>query len=140
MLDWRRYRLASQLSDDAARLYFALRWTDDLLQRLELPVHDVPIRDLEVQLDRAYWATRPPERLFDLTPREVLDGQVPHPAHASRIDGADLRWPLRLLAVHDDVLVLDGLHRLARAHRAGVATLPCVWVSPQDLGPDRSGA
>ncbi len=128
MSDWRLHRLASQLPADVAAVYFSLRWTDDQLRALEVPIDTLAVAKLTHHLDFAYWASRPPTRIFDLTPNEVLSNPDVHPAHTARIAEADLRWPVRMIRIHDTNLILDGLHRLARAAKEGVASLPCSWV------------
>jgi len=62
----------------------------------------------------------------------VLDYDEPDPI---RVDAADLTAPA--LVVWDEEIdkfvVVDGLHRLARAVREGVQRLPCKFVSDIDL-------
>ncbi|MCB9677410.1 MAG: hypothetical protein H6737_20045 [Alphaproteobacteria bacterium] len=110
-------RLADQLPAEVAEVYFALRWTDESLHALGGDVRSVPVAALEPHLDLAYWASAPPERIFDLRPRDVLADPARFPGHTARIDAAELRWPLRVAEIEGMTLVLDGLHRLAQAVR-----------------------
>ncbi|MEZ4320405.1 MAG: hypothetical protein R3F61_23195 [Myxococcota bacterium] len=94
----------------------------------------VSVAELEPHLDLAYWASAPPDRVFDLAPRAVLEDPGMHADHAARIDAAEVRWPIRLVDIGGFTMVLDGLHRLARAVRDGVVRVPVVWVGVEELG------
>jgi hypothetical protein len=82
-----------------------------------------PVAALAPLLDLPVWASAPPERIFDLVPRDVMRDPSLHPAHHARIVSADLRWPLHATRLDDRWIVLDGFHRLARAVLEGRAEM-----------------
>ncbi len=88
---------------------------------LELPVHSVPLAEVEDELDYAYcwFKTKHP------TPREVA-------RHARLIYQADLSHPIILSSRG---LVMDGVHRIARAWLEGRSTIEAVRFK-QDPAPD----
>jgi hypothetical protein len=74
-----------------------------------LRVYDVPLRDI-AEIDEPYW--------FDATDgvascRAVMD-------HAQHVAAADLTYPVLLCA---QGRVLDGMHRIMKAHGAGQAAI-----------------
>ena len=89
-------------------------WDNRQIRAVEAPVSEMPVAELRWLLDVPIWSSRPPEPLFDLRPREVLDHPERHPRHAQRIREADLEHPLQLLDYKGRWVVLDGLHRLVR--------------------------
>lgn len=92
---------------------------------LEIPVTEIDIAELQWHFDEPLWSSRPPEPLFDLTPREVLAEPSAYPHHTRRIRTAALEFPLDLFPYGGRWVVLDGLHRLARLVSDGA---PCARV------------
>jgi hypothetical protein len=121
-------------------------WHNPDVWALDTPTTNMEIADLLWLLDLPLWSSRPPEPLFDLRPRDVLDHPTSHPLHAQRVQVADLLFPLELLHYRGRWVVLDGLHRLARlvdngAHSARVrchpsSAFPRPPLLPLQLGPD----
>ena len=77
----------------------------------ELPVQDVLTQDLMHHLDRRMWKTGDGER-----PAISNDDAW----HARKTEAADLKYPIIL---HPDGSILDGAHRLKKAHVHGVKTV-----------------
>ena len=94
-------------------------WNNARLHALELPSETVPVDALTWILEHPIWSSKPPAPLFDLRPSDVIAEPHAHPEHARRIDEADLRWPLLVHELNGRLVVIDGLHRLARAQQAG---------------------
>lgn len=90
----------------------------------ELPVAERSVSELDWMMDDPCWSMpdEPP-----LTPRMVLADMDRYPAHARRIRAADLTLPLLLRPLEpggSELVVIDGVHRLARAVLDGRATVP----------------
>jgi hypothetical protein len=122
--------MASSLTPDPLRgIWPDFDWENERVWAVEAPTGEMAVSDLAWLLDLPLWSTRPPEPLFDLRPRAVLEDQAQHAGHAQRIATADLQYPLDLFEVNGRWVVLDGVHRLARltqdgARRAAVRCLP----------------
>ncbi|MBL4684844.1 MAG: hypothetical protein JKY37_09665 [Nannocystaceae bacterium] len=50
--------------------------------------------DRKRHLDLAFWSSRPPEPLFDLVPRHVINDSTINVVHARRIEQAGMTFPL----------------------------------------------
>ena len=108
-------------------------WRNARLWGLDVPVQSMAVAELVWILDHPIWSTRPPEPRFDLRPLDVLADPEAHASHARRIAEADLALPLLVHAHQERLVVLDGLHRLARAQRDGVTSLPAKRVTREQL-------
>lgn len=60
----------------------------------------------------------------------VLEYDNPDPV---RVDKADLSAPILVHKLGNELVAVDGLHRLAKAVRDGVETLPGKWVTDEML-------
>jgi hypothetical protein len=92
-------------------------WDRERLWSLDLPVTRVPVTDLDWHLDLPMWAFE--GRPFVLTPREVAQNPQAFGEQYARTQAADPRFPLHLLERPGRLTVLDGMHRLLRAHLQG---------------------
>lgn len=93
-------------------------WSHDALWRLELPVDTLPVAKLAWQLELPWW--RHGERVFAISPAEVLREPTRDPAQFDRILAADLAYPIDLTLRRGRLIVLDGVHRLAKAMLLGL--------------------
>ena len=108
-----------ELPEALASICVDFDWDNRKVWSLATPAELWPMRSLAWHLDLPFWSTRPPEPLFDLCPRVVLDTPALHPYHDARIDRAETQYPLEVMWSADRPVILDGLHRLARLHRLG---------------------
>ena len=101
-------------------------WEVERLWKLaaDLPIKHVPLSTLS-DLDRVGWYGQP-SNAGHLTLREVAE-------HARRIQEADLEYPIILSA---EGHLLDGFHRLAKAHLLGMSEIAAVQFS-ENPEPDR---
>ncbi|MCA9575452.1 MAG: hypothetical protein KC668_08445 [Myxococcales bacterium] len=104
---------------DIAELYFDFDWDRRKVWALSITPEPLPRSALEWHLDLPFWSSRPPEPLFDLQPRRVIDDPTYHAAHERRIALADMSFPIDVMEHRGRLCVMDGLHRLARAVREG---------------------
>jgi hypothetical protein len=77
------------------------------------PIQQVPVADLEPQLDKKMWRVKKQA----VAPRQVLVRPELSLRDSKKISDADLSYPILLWDKDNDVL--DGLHRLARATKQG---------------------
>ena len=99
--------------------YFRCRWDNESLWKLDLPISELPLRELVWHLDLPFWASDPPERIFDVVPRDVLGAPEAHPVRTARMERAQVAWPLHVTRFGTRIVILDGIHRLARLVRDG---------------------
>lgn len=98
------------------------RWTApdrdvEALWALELEPERMAIGKLIWHLDTPLWAFD--DKPWQLTPRQVLRQPFRHERHYRRIRAAKLMFPLEITRYRGRWLILDGLHRLAKAHEDG---------------------
>lgn len=105
-------------------IFFEFLWVKERVWDLPTPASSCPVEDLHWHLDLPIWSTDPPQPLFDLSPRQVLNSPLEFPRHTPRIEAADLRFPLELFRNSERWVIIDGYHRLARHVTAGSATIP----------------
>ena len=93
--------------------YFELKWPDNLWQ-LGGAKKKEPISRFLWHMDLPFWATSPPDSIFDLSPNMVLDGPCEFREHYLRIESADTQYPVIVCKFGNLDVILDGLHRLAK--------------------------
>jgi hypothetical protein len=103
------------LMPDAVRAVFPPdRWQLEKLWALDLKVEPVEIADLVWIFDLPLWQLDG-ER-FKVTPNQVAETPMNFRAHYQRVMDADLDHPINLVAYRGRLVVLDGIHRLLKAH------------------------
>lgn len=70
---------------------------------------------------------------FQVSPWAVLAQPSSHPEHWRRINQADLAHPLHVLRRRRRWLILDGIHRLAKAELLARDQIDVLALSPTDL-------
>ncbi len=80
----------------------------------------MPTRELSWHLDVPLWSSTIDEPLFDLRPRDVLNDPRRYPEQWLRLRTANLNHPLDLMWTTDRLVILDGIHRLARLAYEGI--------------------
>ncbi|MDH5671190.1 MAG: hypothetical protein OEZ06_03520 [Myxococcales bacterium] len=97
------------------------RWDVTKLWTLDTEAEEVPTAELWWCLELCVWPSAPPERLFDLSPSEVLREPERYPRSMARIFAADLSYPLELYDYRGRFVLIDGYHRLARLRLEGAS-------------------
>ena len=90
------------------------RWQLEKLWALELKVEPVEIGDLVWMFDLPLWQLN--GQRFKVTPNQVAETPMNFRAHYERVMNADLDFPINLVAYRGRLVVLDGIHRLLKAH------------------------
>ncbi|MFI5709103.1 hypothetical protein [Kribbella sp. NPDC051620] len=89
-------------------------WQLGKLWALDLRVEPVEVADLLWMFDLPLWQLNG-ER-FKVTPNQVAATPMNYRPHYERVMDADLDFPIHLVAYRGRLVVLDGVHRLLKAH------------------------
>jgi hypothetical protein len=89
-------------------------WQLGKLWALDLKVEPVEVADLLWMFDLPLWQLNG-ER-FKVTPNQVAATPMNFRPHYERVMNADLDFPIHLVAYRGRLVVLDGVHRLLKAH------------------------
>lgn len=90
------------------------RWQIEKLWALDLKVEPIEVADLIWMFDLPLWQLNG-ER-YKVTPNQVTATPMNFRPHYERVMEADLDFPIHLVAYRGRLVVLDGVHRLAKAH------------------------
>lgn len=115
------------------------------LWAIDIPVEEIPITDIEYNLDIPYLDKEGTDD-WNLTPRMLIENLDQEPSHAKDIDATDLKYPIDLYFHDGKWIILDGVHRFAKAIILGHQTIKIRRVSEnivlrvkrkRDLSPSR---
>jgi hypothetical protein len=99
------------------RYWYAFDWNVEALWALDLPVERLAFAVLEWHLDVPLW---PYENVpYSLRPRDVLKSPYRYALEYRRTQEASLVFPLEVTWFSGRWLILDGIHRLLKAHELG---------------------
>ena len=100
------------------------------LGALALPVVDFEIKDLIWNFDLPIWGKD--GESWNLTPWDVINKVLGSESQWRRVVGADVEYPILIMKKNDKWLIVDGVHRLVKAHIMGQKTISAKIVT-QDL-------
>jgi hypothetical protein len=100
--------------------YFGFKWDSRKVWTLPVTSEMIARAELNWHLSLPFWSVEPHKIQFNLSPLEVLRNPEAHPEHFARILQADLRYPIDTMWNVDRFIILDGMHRLARAYRESI--------------------
>lgn len=106
--------LVAMMPETLREVFPPYRWQLAKLWELDLKVEPVEIADLVWMFDLPLWQLEG-ER-FKVTPHQVAETPMNFRAHYQRVMDADLDFPINLVAYRGRLVVLDGVHRLLKAH------------------------
>jgi hypothetical protein len=106
--------LVAMMPEALREVFPPYRWQLAKLWELDLKVEPVEIADLVWMFDLPLWQLEG-ER-FRVTPHQVAETPMNFRAHYQRVMDADLDFPINLVAYRGRLVVLDGVHRLLKAH------------------------
>ncbi|MEU4197291.1 hypothetical protein AB0E69_35705 [Kribbella sp. NPDC026611] len=106
--------LVAMMPDPLREVFPPYHWQLAKLRELDLKVEPVEIADLVWMFDLPLWQLDG-ER-FRVTPHQVAETPMNYRAHYQRVMDADLDFPVNLVAYRGRLVVLDGIHRLLKAH------------------------
>lgn len=98
---------------------FDFDWDSKKVWALDLPTVQMDIEDLVWHFDIPFWDKDNTDD-WNLTPWEVIGGADNAKGHRDRISKADLSHSIDIMKNKGKWLILDGLHRLVKAHTLGM--------------------
>jgi len=93
-------------------------WDEEKIWKLELPVVEMDIKELVWHFDVPFWPNDSDER-WAVSPWDVINKSEGTNNEQSKMQKADLSYPIDIFENKSKWLVLDGLHRLAKAYKQG---------------------
>ncbi len=70
---------------------------------------------------------------YSVTPREVLEEPAKFPKESNRIIRSSLEYPLEIFQNKSKVMILDGVHRFAKAWQAGQEKIYSRWIPEAEI-------
>ena len=111
------------------RYWYSIDWDVETLWGLDLPVSSLSINSLIWHMDVPLWPYQGQD--YSVTPSEVLNAPTKFAVEYNRIQAADLDFPLEVYFHLNRWMILDGVHRLAKAPQLGVSEMQVRHV-PED--------
>lgn len=108
-------------------------WEDEKIWALDLSVIEMNITDLIWHFDAPFWPNDNGER-WAVTPWDVINQKERTLNERKNIENADLKYPLDILKNKGRWLILDGIHRLAKAYKQGCVKIK-VRIIPREKLP-----
>ncbi len=98
---------------------FDFDWDSKKVWALKIPTVSMPIKHLLWHFDIPFWEKQHTNN-YNLTPYQVIEHPTKHPLHYNKIKRARLKYPIDIMKNKGRWLILDGLHRLTKAHMQGL--------------------
>ncbi len=93
-------------------------WEEKKIWALELPVIEMNITDLIWHFDAPFWPNDDGER-WTVTPWDVIHQKKGTTKEQKNVEKSDLNYPIDIIKNKERWLILDGIHRLVKAHKQG---------------------
>jgi hypothetical protein len=100
-----------------AKYWYSIDWEVETLWALDLPVEQFSIALLKWHMSVPVWPDGTAD--YSTTPDQVLADPPRHAVEYKRIQQADLDYPIEVYFHHGRWMILDGIHRLAKAIEQG---------------------
>ena len=111
---------------------FNFSWDEPKVWKLNVPIEEMDIRELEWHFNIPFWWTK--GGYYNFKPIWVIEKPDKYPERNKRIMKSNLKYPLDVMFWKDRWLLLDGLHRLVKAKMIGQKTVK-VRKIPQEVIP-----
>jgi hypothetical protein len=98
------------------QVWYAFDWNAEDLWALDLKAERFPLARLEWMLDIPAFGFE--GRDYCLSPREVLRQPYRYASEYQRVVAADLVFPIEIIWLRGRWVILDGVHRMMKAHEA----------------------
>ncbi|MGV8084625.1 MAG: hypothetical protein ACP5N9_00025 [Candidatus Bilamarchaeum sp.] len=109
-------------------------WEEEKLWALDLPKEEMDIEELLWHFDAPFWTDDNSER-WTVSPWDVIKQKEGTVIEQARMEKADLSYPIDIMKNHGRWIVLDGLHRLAKAYKQG-QKMVTVRIVPRERFPE----
>lgn len=106
--------LIASMPEELRSVFPPTSWQLEKLWALDLKVEPIEVADLVWMFELPLWQLDG-ER-FKVTPNQVAETPMNFRPHYQRVMDADLDFPINLVAYRGRLVVLDGVHRLLKAH------------------------
>lgn len=93
-----------------------------LLWQIEAPLQQIPLQELAHNLDICYWEKEGTDD-WNLSPRACLATPEKELSHFELIEKANLQFPIILYQHQGQWIILDGVHRFAKAWKEKKTTI-----------------
>lgn len=101
--------------------WYSIDWDVEAIWALDLPAEDFPIVELAWHLDVPIWPFD--GRTYAVTPNQVMEDSARYAQEIARIAECDLAFPIDITRHKGRWMILDGIHRLAKAVAEGRARI-----------------
>lgn len=88
---------------------------EELLWKEEIPVEEIPLEDLAHNLNILYLESIGTDD-WNMSPRMLLENFEREIPHATKVNNADMSYPIELYFFKGQWIILDGVHRYTKAH------------------------
>lgn len=107
---------------------------DSLLWQIEAPLQQIPLQELAHNLDICYWEKEGTDD-WNLSPRACLSNPKREISHFQLIEKADLQFPIILYHHQGQWIILDGVHRFAKAWKERKTTILAKCLTFEQISP-----
>jgi len=105
-------------------------WDVRKLWAADLPTVELDVAELSWLLNLPFWSV---DRRCDVRPLEVANDPSGFADEHDRVMRADLQYPINVIWLRDRWIILDGLHRLLKAHVLAHSTITSTTARMRDL-------
>lgn len=95
---------------------------DSKIWKLDIPSEEMPISELEPNLDIAYLDKEGTDD-WNLTLRELINAPEKEPGHYEKIKTVEMEYPIEIYFFRGSWKILDGVHRFCKAVMEGQKTI-----------------
>lgn len=92
------------------------------LWNLDLPIEEIPISELEYNLDLPYLEKEGTDD-WNLTPRDLINQFQEESSHAEKVNQSDSNYPIDIFLLNEKWIIIDGVHRFVKAMMKGSKTI-----------------
>jgi hypothetical protein len=93
-------------------------------------VEEIAISEIDYNLDIPYLEQEGTDD-WNLTPRMLIDNFDKEFFHAKKVNEADMKYPIEIYLHMDKWIILDGVHRFAKAVKLGHKTIKVRKISAE---------
>lgn len=132
LLRFARHPLFAEIPPQLRGWTLEIEWYEPRLWLIEREPVPVALEDLRWHFHLPWWRDNE-GRCFRTTPAQVIAEPDSSPVNAERIASSDLAFPIYVIARRGRLLVLDGIHRLAKAELLGSETIDAIVLTSGDI-------